>query len=37
MQKCKNYINGQWIESSSGEVIEVNNPATGKIIGEVSY
>ena len=36
MQKCKNYINGQWIESSSGEVIEVNNPATGKVIGEVS-
>ena len=24
------------IESSSGEVIEVNNPATGKVIGEVS-
>ena len=36
MQKCKNYINDQWIESSSGEVIEVNNPATGKVIGEVS-
>ena len=25
MQKCKNYINDQWIESSSGEVIEVND------------
>ncbi|MGY9025967.1 MAG: aldehyde dehydrogenase family protein [Candidatus Pelagibacterales bacterium] len=36
MEKCKNYINGQWIESSSGDVIEVNDPATGKIIGEVS-
>ena len=36
MEKCKNYINGQWIESSTGEVIKVNDPATGKIIGEVS-
>ena len=31
MQKCQNYINGHWMDSSSGEVIEVNDPATGKI------
>jgi len=32
-EKC--YINGNWIESNNKEVIEVNNPATLEIIGEV--
>ena len=36
MQICKNYINGQWLESASGEIIEVDDPATGQIIGQVS-
>lgn len=29
----KNYIGGQWVESSSKEVSEVENPATGDVIG----
>ena len=36
MQICKNYINGQWLESASGEIIEVDDPSTGQIIGQVS-
>ena len=33
--KDKCYVNGSWITSNSKEVIEVNNPATLKIIGSV--
>lgn len=29
------YIDGEWCDSSSGEVIEITNPATGKLIGTV--
>ncbi|MEM9867304.1 MAG: aldehyde dehydrogenase family protein [Bacteroidota bacterium] len=29
------YINGQWIEKSSGEKIEVENPATGEIFAAI--
>jgi len=32
-QKC--FINGEWIDSSSGETLEVNNPASLEIIGNV--
>ncbi len=32
-QKC--FINGEWLESSSGETLEVNNPASLEIIGNV--
>ena len=32
-QQC--YINGQWVDADDGEVIEVNNPATGEIVGTV--
>ncbi len=32
-QQC--YINGEWVDADDGEVIEVNNPATGEIIGTV--
>ena len=31
----KNYINGEWIESKSGEYRNVLNPATGEIIAKV--
>jgi aminobutyraldehyde dehydrogenase len=31
----KQFIGGQWVESSSGETMEVLNPATGEVIGEV--
>ena len=36
MQKYMNFIDGKWIESRSKETIKVDNPATGKIIGEIS-
>lgn len=29
------YINGQWLDADSGNTIDVNNPATGDIIGTV--
>jgi len=32
--KLKNYINGEWVESK-GEIRDVVNPVTGKIIARV--
>ena len=32
-QQC--YIDGAWVDADSGETIEVNNPATGEILGAV--
>jgi succinate-semialdehyde dehydrogenase/glutarate-semialdehyde dehydrogenase len=32
-QQC--YINGAWVDADSGETINVNNPATGDILGAV--
>jgi acyl-CoA reductase-like NAD-dependent aldehyde dehydrogenase len=29
------WINGEWVESSSGEIIEVENPSTEEIIDTV--
>lgn len=31
----KNYINGEWVESTSGKTEDVVNPATGKVIAKV--
>lgn len=31
----KNFINGQWVEASGKEVLEVPNPATGKVLAKV--
>jgi betaine-aldehyde dehydrogenase/aminobutyraldehyde dehydrogenase len=31
----KQFIGGEWLESSSGETMEVLNPATGEVIAEV--
>jgi len=36
MEIYKNYINGKWLESESKEIIRVDDPATAKIIGEIS-
>ncbi len=30
-----NYINGEWVKADSGETFDVDNPATGEIIGTV--
>jgi succinate-semialdehyde dehydrogenase/glutarate-semialdehyde dehydrogenase len=32
-QQC--YVDGEWVASSSGEVIEVDDPATGDVVGSV--
>ncbi|MDN8848139.1 aldehyde dehydrogenase family protein, partial [Staphylococcus aureus] len=32
----KQYINGEWIESASGETIEVINPATEEVAGPIA-
>src|SRR6516162_832358 len=29
------YVNGQWVRAKSGETFDVDNPATGEIIGSV--
>lgn len=36
MEKNKLFINGEWIDSKSMELIEVENPATKEIIGRVA-
>lgn len=33
LAQYKNYINGEWVESASGEEFERRNPATGELIG----
>ena len=33
--RLKNYINGEWVESQSGETWNVVNPATQKILAKV--
>jgi malonate-semialdehyde dehydrogenase (acetylating)/methylmalonate-semialdehyde dehydrogenase len=35
VQNLKNYIGGQWVESTSGKTDAVPNPATGEIIAHV--
>ena len=32
----KQFINGEWVESASGETIEVINPATEEVAGTVA-
>src|SRR5699024_4137450 len=32
----KQYINGEWIESNSGETLEVINPATEEVAGKIA-
>ena len=36
MEQYKNFIDGKWIESESKETIKVDDPANGKVIGEIS-
>ena len=36
MEQYKNFIDGEWIESESKETIKVDDPANGKVIGEIS-
>ena len=32
----KQYINGEWVESTSGETLEVINPATEEVAGTIA-
>src|SRR5213596_3340820 len=32
----KNFVGGEWVESSGGETMEVLNPSTGEVIAEVA-
>ena len=34
-ERCKNYIGGEWVDSKSGEVGQVVNPATAEVLAEV--
>jgi malonate-semialdehyde dehydrogenase (acetylating)/methylmalonate-semialdehyde dehydrogenase len=34
VKEVKNYINGEWVDSK-GQIVDVVNPATGKVIGKV--
>lgn len=36
MKKYLNYIDGEWSESSSGNYVEILNPANGEVLGEVT-
>ena len=36
MEKYRNFINNSWVDSESKETIKVEDPATTKIIGEIS-
>ena len=36
MNKYQNYINGKWVDSSSKETLQVEDPSNTKIIGEVA-
>jgi len=31
------YINGEWVAAESGETTRITNPATGELVGEVSF
>ncbi|MDY5060274.1 aldehyde dehydrogenase family protein [Staphylococcus simulans] len=34
--QTKQYINGEWVDSASGETIDVINPATEEVLGQVA-
>lgn len=35
IKHLKNYIDGEWVESQSKELLEVRNPATDEVIAHV--
>jgi len=35
MKRLKNYINGKWVKPESSGYLEVENPSTGEILGEL--
>jgi len=37
MEKLKNYINGQWVDSHSDQILNVVNPATQEVLAQVPF
>ncbi|WP_067726112.1 aldehyde dehydrogenase family protein [Oceanobacillus damuensis] len=35
MERLKMFINGEWVESSNGEAIDVKNPSSGEVIASI--
>ncbi len=35
MTKLANYINGKWVAASATDYLDVENPATGEVLGRV--
>lgn len=35
-QDIKQYINGEWVESHSGQTLDVINPATEEVMGKIA-
>ena len=35
VKKARNYVNGEWVEPQGCEWLDIENPSTGEIIGEV--
>ena len=35
MEVIQNYIDGEWVDSESGQTLDVVNPATAKAIAQV--
>ena len=33
--KLKNYINGEWVDSESKDIVNITNPATQKVLATV--
>lgn len=36
LNHTKQYINGEWVESTGTDIIEVINPATEEVVGKIS-
>ena len=34
VERLKNYIGGEWVDSDAAEVLTVKNPATGVALGD---
>ena len=35
VERLKNYINGSWVDSETSDYLQVQNPATEEVLGEV--
>ena len=35
VRTLRNYVGGKWVDSTSGELLDVTNPATGEVLARV--